>query len=308
MRARILGKPAGPPKVLAGVRQRERRTTAFPAKALLIASLILVGCGAPRPADPPRLAAALEAESDGAKRYGRGDYTAAARRFDEAVRLYTSIDDSSGAQRNRRHLARSELARGRADAALLVLAAAEPSDGGLSLDTLLIKAQAQLALDRHESAQQSLAAAAEQCAGGCPQLASLRLLQARAALAGQRPADALAHAEFALKLLQDRNEASETGNAWRLIAAARLAASDTSGALPAAQAALDIDRRLALPEKIGRDWLLIGDIQRKAGTNAAAESYRRALDVANAAGLAEIAGIAAKALAEARAPVESGQK
>lgn len=279
------------------------------ARILLIASLILAGCGAaPRPADPPRLAAALEAESDGAKRYGRGDYTVAARRFDEAVRLYTSIDDSAGAQRNRRHLARSELALGRADAALLVLAAAEPSDGGIAIDTLLIKAQVQLALDRHEAAKQSLAAAADQCAGACPQLASLHLLQARAALAEQRPADALAHAEFALKLLRDRNEASETGNAWRIIAAARLAAGEAASALPAAQAALDIDRRLALPEKIARDWLLIGDIQRKAAdTSTAAEAYRRALDVASAAGLGEIAGIAAKALAEASPASETGR-
>ncbi len=279
------------------------------ARMLLIASLILAGCGAaPRPADPPRPAAALEAESDGAKRYGRGDYAAAARRFSEAVQLYTSIDDNSGAQRNRGHLARSELARGRADAALLVLAAAEPSDGGPALDTLLIKAQAQLALDRHEAAKQSLAAAAEQCAGACPQLASLHLLQARAALAEQRPADALAHAEIALKLLQDKNEASETGNAWRIIAAARLGAGDAASALPAARTALDIDRRLALPEKIGRDWLLIGDIQRKADTNAAPESYQRALDVATAAGLGDIAGIAAKALAEASPAGETGRK
>jgi hypothetical protein len=52
----------------------------------------------------------------------------------------------------------------------------------------------------------------------------------------------------------------EPGNAWRLLAAARLAAGDPTGALAAAQAPLDIDRRLALPEKIARDWLLIGDI------------------------------------------------
>ena len=278
------------------------------ARILLIASLILAGCGAtPRPADPPRLAAALETESDGAKRYERGDYSAAARRFNEAVRIYISIDDISGVARNRRHLARSELALGRADAALLVLAAAERSDGVLALDTLLIKAQAQLALGRHEAAKQSLVAATDQCAGACPQLASVRLLQGRAALAEQRPADALAHAEIALELLRDKNEASETGNAWRLIAAARLAAGDATGALPAAQAALDIDRRQALPEKIARDWLLIGDIQRKLETRDAVDSYQRALDVANAAGLGDIAGIAAKALAEASPAGETGR-
>ncbi|TND00496.1 MAG: hypothetical protein FD118_3086, partial [Rhodocyclaceae bacterium] len=144
------------------------------AKTLLLAVLILAGCAAApnsanSPADPPRLKAALEAESDGAKRYGRGDYAGAARRFDEATRLHASIDDTPGTTRNRLHLARSELAMGRAEAALLALESAERgSDAGLALDTLLLKAQAQLALDRQPAAQQSLAAASGRCAGACP--------------------------------------------------------------------------------------------------------------------------------------------
>ena len=271
------------------------------ARALVLAATILAGCGsAPRLVEPPRLKAALEAESDGAKRYGRGDYSAAARRFDEAIRLYASIDDTPGAARNRLHLARTELALGHAEAALLVLAAtARSSDDGFALETLLLKAQAQLALARTDAAQQSLAAAAGLCTAACPQLASLNLLQARAALADQRAADALRHAESALLLLQDKDQAAETGNAWRFIAAARLAGGDAGGALPAARAALGIDRQLALPEKIARDWLLVGDIQRKAGTGDAASAYQRALGVANAAGLADLAAIAAQALAEA---------
>ena len=276
------------------------------ARTLLLTVLILAGCGsAPKPAEPPRLKTALEAESDGAKRYGRGDYAVAVRRFDEAARIYASIDDTPGAARNRLHLARSELAQGHGEAALLALELAERGGEfdvtrGATLDTLLLKAQAQLALSRNDAAQQSLATAAGLCAGTCPQAASLHLLQARAALAGRRAQDALTHAEAALKLLQDKDEATETGNAWRLIAAARLVAGDATGALPAARAALDIDRRLALPEKIARDWLLIGDIHKRVGAGeTAANAYRRALDVATAAGLADIAGIATQALAEA---------
>ena len=138
-------------------------------------------------------------------------------------------------------------------------------------------------------------------------------MQARAALAAQRAPEALAHAEAALKLLQDMDEAAETGNAWRIIAAARLAAGDTAGALPAAGAALDIDRRLALPEKIARDWLLIGDIRRRAAPgdalrqDSAAAAYRRALDVANAAGLAAIATTATQALADTGGAAEAAR-
>ena len=96
------------------------------ARLLLIAALLLAGCSsAPKTADPPRVKAALEAESDGARRYARGDYAVAARRFDEAARICASIDDAPGVGRNRLHLARAELAQGRAEAALAVLAAAD---------------------------------------------------------------------------------------------------------------------------------------------------------------------------------------
>jgi tetratricopeptide (TPR) repeat protein len=269
------------------------------AKSIFLAALILAGCaGAPKPAGPPRLHAALEAENDGAKRYARGDFGMAERRFDEAMRLYASIDDAPGRTRNRLHLARTRLAQGRDEAALDLLNAAPPdAEPGPALDTLLLKAQAQLALGRDADAQQILAAATGRCGAACPQAASLNLLQARAALAGKRPQDALAHAEAALKLLRDTGEAVETGNAWRMIAATRFAAGDAAGALPAAEAALDIDRRLALPEKIAGDWLLIGDIRRKVGAGDTAAAYQRALEVANAAHLSGIAGIATQALA-----------
>ena len=269
------------------------------AKSIFLAALILAGCaGAPKPAGPPRLHAALEAENDGAKRYARGDFGMAERRFDEAMRLYASIDDAPGRTRNRLHLARTRLAQGRDEAALDLLNAAPPdAEPGPALDTLLLKAQAQLALGRDADAQQTLAAATGRCGAACPQAASLNLLQARAALAGKRPQDALAHAEAALKLLRDTGEAVETGNAWRMIAATRFAAGDAAGALPAAEAALDIDRRLALPEKIAGDWLLIGDIRRKVGAGDTAAAYQRALEVANAAHLSGIAGIATQALA-----------
>lgn len=284
------------------------------ARLLLIAALLLAGCSsAPKTADPPRVKAALEAESDGARRYARGDYAVAARRFDEAARICASIDDAPGVGRNRLHLARAELAQGRAEAALAVLAAAAGDGEGPSPGILLTIAQAQLALGRDVAAQQSLAAASAGCGSACPQLPGLRLLQARAALAAQRAPEALAHAEAALKLLQDMDEAAETGNAWRIIAAARLAAGDTAGALPPAGAALDIDRRLALPEKIARDWLLIGDIRRRAAPgdalrqDSAAAAYRRALDVANAAGLAAIATTATQALADTGGAAEAAR-
>lgn len=272
--------------------------------SIVLAALALAACGSvPKPVDPPPLRAALEAESDGAKHYGRGDYAAAARRFEEAARRYVGIDDAPGALRARLHLARAELARGRAEPALAVLAGIDDGSGAAhALDVALLRAQAQLALERTGAAEAELATAAARCTGACPQAASLHLLQGRAALAAGRTAEALAHAQAALKLLADKDEAHETANAWRLVAASRLASGDAPGALPAADSALTIDRRLALPEKIAGDWLLIGDIHARAGNaDAATNAYRRALAIADAAGLPGVAASSTQRLARSAA-------
>lgn len=272
----------------------------------LLVSLLLAGCGsAPKAGEPVLRKQALEAESDGAKHYSRGDYAAAARYFAAAGQLRQSLDDPAAAARNHLNQARAELALGQPEAALTrALRITQPD---LAPDALLLQAQANLALGRLAAAQASLVAAGTACPANCPRFASLNLLQARVALAQTRAADAQAHAEVALKLLLDTDEAAETGNAWRLVAAARLAGGDATGALPAASAALEIDRQLALPEKIARDWLLIGDIKQKLGAGDTADAYQRALDVATAAGLADIGRLAAQALAEIKVTKEPTQ-
>jgi tetratricopeptide (TPR) repeat protein len=273
------------------------------AEWLFVAVIFLSACGStPKPVDPPRLKAALEAESDGAKRYQRGDYVVAERRFTDAMRQFASIDDSIGSMRNRVHLARTQLAQGHAESALKLLATT-PGGPAVDTDVLLLRSQALLALGRHPETAQTLASAEASCAGTCPQLSSLKILQARAAFAAGQAAEAQAYAETAIKLLGDKDRSAEAGNAWRLKAAARLAAGDAVGALASAQAALDIDRRLALPEKIAHDWLLIGDVHRYAmrdqapgASSAVVAAYSRALEVAQAAGLLEITIMAKQAL------------
>jgi hypothetical protein len=89
--------------------------------------------------------------------------------------------------------------------------------------------------------------AAGRCGADCATAASLEILRGRASLRRGDADAARAHAERGLALLRERDEPRELGNAWRLLAAARLASGDVA-ALAAAQAALDIDRRLALPE------------------------------------------------------------
>ena len=264
---------------------------------LLLILVMLSGCAAqPRPADPPLLKSALEAESDGARRFQQGEYLGADRRFRDAERLFASIDDPEGRARNRTHQARVALAQGDAAAALALL------DGATtSMASGMLRAQALLSAGRTGEALRILGPLADACAASCAAAPGLAILRGRGALAEGDAATARAQAELALARLKDRDEPVESANAWRLLAAARLAGGDAGAALRAGESALDIDRRLALPAKIARDWLLLGDIHRadagdQVGTGAAAEAYRRALDVAVAAGLEAITLEAKQAL------------
>ena len=268
----------------------------------LLVILLLAGCGAsPRPPPEPRLRMqAQEVEALGVRRYAQGDYSAAARHFAEGARMQLSLDDAAAASRNRLQQAQSELALGQAQLALEH--ASQVREDNLQVQALLLQVQAQLTLGRVEAVNPLLARLTTLCAASCAERGRLLLLQARAAWAGGDAALALTQAEAALPILRAQQEEREIANAWRLIAAARLKTSNTSAALEAAQAALNIDRQLALPEKIIRDWLLIGDIQRQSGTpeakSEARAAYLRAQSVAQAAGLQELAKLAANALME----------
>lgn len=246
----------------------------------------LIACGG----TPPRLLpvpqeAALQLEQDGAKRYARGEFLAASARFAGAARLFTAIDDPAAARRNTLHWARAELAAGQPEAALAPLDRLSAADPSLQPDLLALRAQAQLALGQTAAARTTLTTAFAACRD-CPQLSSLHLLASRLALDENRATEALTHAISAAGLLDTKKAPAETANAWRLTAEARLAMGEGIAALSAAETALDIDRQLARPEKIVRDWLLIGDA-RKLGAGGtpgnAREAYRRALEIALAA-------------------------
>jgi hypothetical protein len=268
----------------------------------MLAVLLLAGCSSsPRPPPEPHLRIqAQELEASGVRRHAQGDYSAAARHFAAAAQLQLSMDDMPAASHNRLQQAQSELALGQAQLALDH--ASQVHEDKLQISALQLQVQAQLALGRMDAAQPLLARLIPLCAAGCTELGSVLLLRARTAWAGGDTALALTQAEAALPILSAQHEEREIANAWRLIAAARLKTGDTIAALAAARSALDIDRQLALPEKIARDWLLIGDIQRRSsGPNATAEAsaaYLRAQSVAQAAGLQELAKLAAKVIAE----------
>ena len=278
----------------------DSRAGSWPAcYALLVGALLLAGCaGDPKPPpEPPVRQRAIEAETSGVARYVRGDYGTAIRLFSEAARLQQSLDDGGAAARNQLNRARAELALGQAQDTLNH--ASEVGDGPLLVRALLLQLQANLALGRFDPASELLAHMEKLCPYGCPERGSFLLLRARVALTDRNAKQALVDAEAALSILKGQQEERETANALRVIAAARLALGELSTALVAAQAALEIDRQLALPEKIARDWMMVGDIHHRAKRASDAKSaYQRAQSVAQAAGLEDIVRLASEAIVE----------
>lgn len=264
---------------------------------VFLAGLLLAACGANPPApQPAERRAAEQAEALAVDDWRHAEYARAARGFGEAARRYTAIDDTAAARRATLHQARAHLALGDANAALARLAGLPPA---ADLGTALLATQAHLARGDAAAATQSLASAAAACADPCAVAASLDVLRARLALAGGDATAALTAADRALDTVKaapaDAPPEAEAANAWRLRAEAQLALGDAVAAEAAAQRALDLDRRLALPEKIARDWLLIARAQAIVSPGGTA-AYRRALEIAQAAGIADVAAAAAMAL------------
>jgi tetratricopeptide (TPR) repeat protein len=168
------------------------------------------------------------------------------------------------------------------------------------VNALLLQAQALLDLKQASAATEVLAQAQSACTSPCSEQGGrIALMQARTAWAQGNATQTLPLARAAANALKDRDEAHELANAHRLSAAAALTLGDTATALPAAQQALALDRQLALPEKIARDWLLLGDIHTRAGHAASArEAYQRALSVSQAANLTALTTSARTALEE----------
>lgn len=269
--------------------------------ALLLVALLAACASSPKPPPEPRLRLqAQEAEASGARRYAQGEYLAAAQHFSEALRLRLSLDDVPAAARNRLQLAQTRLALGQAQQALDE--AAQVREEGLQLAAGLLQVQARLALGQGDRARQQLVPLEAACPVACPEHGRVLLLQARAAWAVGDVAQTVRLCTAAQPRLRERGEEREVANAWRLLAAAQLQAGNAAAALSAAQAALAIDRQLALPEKIARDWLLIGDIQRRSGGKPsdadARAAYLRARAVAQAARLNDLTQLAEQALQE----------
>ena len=199
-------------------------------------ALVLAACaGAPPAPLPPLKLQALEAETQGARRFEQGRFEVAIAQFQEAQRLNRSLDDQVGLARNLEHQARSELAAGLPQAAQATLASIPIAQRSIS--TSLLQAQTALALPDLAAAQTVLQDLRARCQA-CPQAAAVAVLQARLALAQSQPDIAEKLLQPTLKPLADQQEPRELANAWRLLAQAQGLQQRHTQALASAQQAL----------------------------------------------------------------------
>lgn len=262
---------------------------------------LLAGCGGGTVVQqPPMREVAFASEQEGARRLTRGELSGAAKSFALAQRQFVALDDAEGVVRNRRFQARTALMQGNPAEALAFVDAARDD-----AESLLIAAQAHLDLAQPADAAAPIAAAEAICGKPCTHALALSLLRARRALATGALVEAEAQARTALTLAPGSGPGEnslERGNAHRLLAEALLGAGRATEADVEASAALALDRQAARPEKIARDWMLLGKIRRGAGAADARqhsrEAYRHARDVAEAAGLRSTMTAADAALAE----------
>jgi tetratricopeptide (TPR) repeat protein len=265
--------------------------------AWLVVGVLSACTSGPKTAPEPYLRTrVLEAQNAGSRQFARADYAAALPQFTQAWRLAVSLDDTAAAARNQYNVARTELAMGRVQTALS--RASEIDEPSVRVEAHMLRAQIHLSMGQWEQARSTLSQLALSCPGACPYAASVGLLHARLALGLGQWHDAANQARAVIPLLHLRQEDVEQANAWRLLASAQRRQGETAAALESAKAALALDRKLALPEKIVRDWMLIGDIHGTTYPSQARESYQRALTVAQAARIESLIVLAQQAIQE----------
>lgn len=254
---------------------------------VLALTLSVAGCAsAPAPL-PPLKRQALEAETQGARRFEQGYFEVATAQFQEAQRLNQSLDDQAGVARNLAHQVRAALAAGlpaAAQATLNTLVQRQPSAQDPDIETGLLQAQVALALNDLPTAQAVLKGLSARCQA-CAQAAPLAVLHARVALGQSQAQVAEQWLMQALGPLARQSEPRELANAWRLMAHAQALQQRPAEALASAHEALRLDRALGLPEKIAADWLLIARVQTPLDRAQARSAYARARAVASAAQL-----------------------
>jgi tetratricopeptide (TPR) repeat protein len=255
----------------------------------IFAALLLAGCAsAPLPSPPVSQARLAEAEARAASMVRAGEHAAAARHYDEALRIAVSIENPDAIAENAINLSIVSQWLGRDADARNALASVLDNRRAAFPQRRLLQAELRRAIVELAAHNASGAAAwaqraGQRCAGSCEYAAAILNVQAQIAFDSRQHAEAARLSQAATERARARNDRVELANALRALGRARLAQGEAALAIPALKEALDIDRELADPRKILADLTELSRATLAAGDRQAADEYReRALAVGRA--------------------------
>ena len=245
----------------------------------LLALVLCAACGAAPRADPPAAQGRLsQAEARAAALVHSGDTAAAAKSYDEALRIATSLDDVDAIAANAINLSIVSQWLGRNAAARKALSVVvddprRPFPERRRMQAELRAAIVDVALGERASAAAMAARAAARCAASCEYAATIQNVQAQIALGDGDAMQALSRAHSALEQARARSDNPEAANALRTLGRAERARGNPAASRGFLEQALELDRALADPRKILADLSELSQTAGAAGDAAAARDY-----------------------------------
>ena len=257
---------------------------------LAVGLALLAACAqVPGKPQPARHAEAIEANRRAELRFRDGDFEGAAQQYREALRISQSIEDVDGIAANAINLSIVYQRLGRhADARASLAPLLDRSSLSIPGARLAQAALRRAVLDFDQRLYPDSALWLEKAASWCaPErcaiAAAIDNVKGLLALDEGRSAAAAASARAALEASLGSGNRIEEANARRLLGNVAIRAGDAAAAQAAFNAALAIDRELALPRKITLDLLGLGHASALGGAPSAARTYyERALAVSEA--------------------------
>jgi len=262
------------------------------AHAMLIISVALSACGStpPQTHADVRRERLVELNDSGQRAIARGELRRAAAHYAEALRLAETIEDFRAVAVNALNLAATwqalnefELCHRALDKVLASPARYEPR---FVTEAEGRKALLALQAGRLDSAGEWLARAESGCRAPECRIQTA-LLNLRGQLMLEQGAGSEARAVFARALAASRLEGNreEEANALRLDGRTATLMGEHAQAAGLLNQALEIDKQLALPDKIAQDLLALAETELARGQLAVARDFaQRAYDVSRAAG------------------------
>ena len=260
---------------------------------LFLAIVALFGCGS---TPPPQTSAdlhqarQLDLNDSGRRAVVRGDLGRAAAYYEESLRLAQEVEDFHGVALNALNLAAVRQALGEVEAARRALdrITASPAryEGRFIADAAGRQAQLALQAGRPDVAKQWLDRAEQACLPpACASGTALLNLRGQLLLARGSVDEARSAAARALAASRAEGNREEEANALRLDGRVAARLGDHGSASARFEGALEIDRQLALPQKIAQDLLALSETELgRANTGLARDYAQRALDVSRASG------------------------